>query len=120
MLYHKLWDMGALALGLSPSLYAVRILKAHGLPLSLFHEVTRATVLARLLYAALHGVASPQPRIAPEFLNRTVNLGYLPADCHTFNALVNTAEDRLLSSVIGNSYHVLRPLFPLSHQFWPP
>src|SRR6218665_314147 len=25
--------------------------------------------------------------------------------------LVNTAEDRLLSSVIRNSYHVLRPLF---------
>src|SRR6218665_209302 len=48
------------------------------------------------------------------FINRTVNLGYIPADCHTFNALVNTAEDRLLSSVIRNSYHVLRPLLPLS------
>src|SRR6218665_2311274 len=39
-------------------------------------------------------------------------LGYLPAHCQTFNSLVNTAEDRLLSSVIRNSYHVLRPLFP--------
>src|SRR6218665_134073 len=46
------------------------------------------------------------------FINRTVNLGYLPADCQTFNSLVNTAEDRLLSSVIRNSYQVLRPLFP--------
>src|SRR6218665_3359009 len=36
----------------SRSLYAVRILKAHGLPTSSLHEVTRATVLARLLYAA--------------------------------------------------------------------
>src|SRR6218665_573097 len=34
----------------SRSLYAVRILKAHGLPASSLHEVTRATVLARLLY----------------------------------------------------------------------
>ena len=40
------------------------------------------------------------------------NLDYLPAHCQTFNSLVNTAEDRLLSSVIRNSYHVLRPLFP--------
>src|SRR6218665_697386 len=41
--------------------------------------------------------------------------GYTTApDCHTFKALVNTTEDRLLSSVIRNSYHVLRPLFPLS------
>src|SRR6218665_919586 len=35
----------------SRSLYAVRILKAHVLPTSSLHEVTRATVLTRLLYA---------------------------------------------------------------------
>src|SRR6218665_1843751 len=99
----------------SRSLYAVRILKAHGLPTSTLHEVTRATVLARLLYPApaWRGFATAQDcsRI-DRFINRTVNLGYLPVDCLTFNALVNTAEDRLLSSVMRNSYHVLRPLFP--------
>src|SRR6218665_3518256 len=97
----------------SRSLYAVRILKAHGLPTSSLHEVTTATVLARLLYAApaWRGFATAQDcsRI-DRFINRTVNLGYLPAHCQTFNSLVNTAEDRLLSSVIRNSYHVLRPL----------
>src|SRR6218665_1760851 len=51
-------------------------------------------------------------RKLPVSLGLTVNLGYLPADCPTFNALVNTTEDRLLSSVIRNSYHVIRPLFP--------
>src|SRR6218665_1005684 len=109
-------------------LYAVRILEAHGLPTSSLHDATRATVLARLLYAApaWRGFATAQDcsRI-DRFANKTVNLGYLPADCsHTFNSLVNTAEDRLLSSVIRNSYHVLRPLFPGSpypHQTaWPP
>src|SRR6218665_2871045 len=45
------------------------------------------------------------------FINKTVNLGYLSAYCANFNALVNTAEDRLLSSVIRNSYHILCPLF---------
>src|SRR6218665_1095621 len=53
-------------------------------------------------------------RKLPVSLGLTVNLGYLPADCPTFNALVNTAEDRLLSSVIYYSCHVLRPLFLLS------
>src|SRR6218665_3444062 len=66
----------------------------------------------------LHGVASaasPQPRIVPALTVSsleliTVNVGYVPADCQTFNSLVNTSEDRLLSPVIRNSYHVLRPL----------
>src|SRR6218665_1356955 len=81
----------------SRSLYAVHILKAHGLPASSLHEVTRATVLARLLYAApaWRGFAPTQDcsRI-DRFINRTVNLGYLPAHRQTFNYLVNTAEDR--------------------------
>src|SRR6218665_3253638 len=70
---------------------------------------------SRLLYAApaWRGFATAQDcsRI-DRFINRAVNLGYLPVDCQTFNSLVNTAEDRLLSSVIRDSYHVLRPLFP--------
>src|SRR6218665_609611 len=71
----------------SRSLYAVRILKAHGLPTSF--------VLARLLYAASawRGFATAQDcsRI-DRFINRTVDLGYLPAHCQTFDSLVNTAE----------------------------
>src|SRR6218665_2538042 len=71
--------------------------------------------IARLLYAApaWRGFATAQDcsRI-DRFINKIVNLGYLPAHCQTFNSLVNTAEDRLFSSVIRNSYHVLRPLFP--------
>src|SRR6218665_3725485 len=109
------WPLTEFLGSCSRSLYAVRILKAHGLPISSFYEVSRATVVARLLYAApvWRGFATAQDcsRI-DRFINRTVNLGYLPAHCQTFNFLVNTAEDNLLSSIIRNSYHVLRPLFP--------
>src|SRR6218665_1846314 len=70
--------------------------------------------LHRLLYAApgWRGFATAQDcsRI-DRFINRTVNLGYLPAYCHTFNSLVDTAEDMVHSFVIRNSYHVLSPLF---------
>src|SRR6218665_2810836 len=58
-------------------MYAVRILKAHGMPTSFLYEVTRATVLDRLLYAApaWRGFATAQDcsRI-DRFINRTVNL----------------------------------------------
>src|SRR6218665_1836983 len=68
----------------SRSLYAARILKAHGLPTSSLHEVIRAPVLARLLYAApaWRGFATAHDcsRI-DRFINKAVNLGYLPADC---------------------------------------
>src|SRR6218665_55246 len=61
----------------SRSLYAVRILKAHGLPTSSLNEVTRATVIARLLYTApaWRGFATDKDcsRI-DRFINRTVNL----------------------------------------------
>src|SRR6218665_3075340 len=56
-------------------MYAVRILKAHGMPTSSLYEVTRATVLDRLLYAspAWRGFATAQDcsRI-DRFINRTV------------------------------------------------
>src|SRR6218665_2833098 len=73
------------------------------------------TVLARLLYAApawrRFATAQDCSRI-DRFINRTVNLGYLPAHCQTFTSLVNTPQYKLPSSVIRNSYPVLRPLFP--------
>ena len=66
----------ALAPGLC-NLYAVRILKTHGLPTSSLHEVTRATVLARVLYSASarSGFATAQDCSRfDRFINRTVNL----------------------------------------------
>src|SRR6218665_491707 len=84
----------------SRSLYAVRILNAHGLPTSSLHEVTRATVLALLLYAASawRGFATAQDcsRI-DHFINRTVNLGYLPGPLSNFqlSGIFNMAEDFL-------------------------
>src|SRR6218665_1887500 len=61
----------------SRSLYAVRILKAHGLPTSSFHEVTRVTILGSkpaYYMPPLHDVASPQPRIAPELTVSSIKL----------------------------------------------
>ena len=99
------------------------ITKAHGLPTSSLHEVTRATVLARLLYAApaWRGFATVQDcsRI-DRFINRTVNLGYLPSDCHTFNSLVNTAEDGCSPPLFATHTTFSARSSPYPHQTtWP-
>jgi len=44
------------------------------------------------------------------FINRTVNLGYLQADCHTFNVLVNTAALFRYSQLIPRSPPALPPI----------
>src|SRR6218665_3090316 len=65
----------------SRSLYALRILRSHGLPESALHEVARATTLVRLLYAspAWWGFASASDKSRVErFLQRTIRMGYLP------------------------------------------
>ena len=73
------------------------------------------------LFTHYYATAQDCSRI-DRFIKRTVNLGYLPADCQTFNSLVNTAEDRLLllrySQIIPRSPPALPP-YP--HQTaWPP
>src|SRR6218665_1626914 len=79
----------------SRSLYALRILRSHGLPESALHEVTRATTLARLLYAspAWWGFASVSDRTRVQrFLQRTIRMGYLPPALPDAAVLVAEAE----------------------------
>jgi len=65
----------------SSSLHAIRVLRAHGLPSAALHEVTRATTIARLLYAspAWWGYTSASDRNGLQrFLQRVKRMGYLP------------------------------------------
>src|SRR6218665_3997454 len=99
----------------SRSVYALRVLKAHGLPPAALQEVARATALARLLYAspAWWGFAKKEDRNQLESLvKRMRRMGYLPSSTSDVEDLVHAAEDRLLGAVVVNSNHVLHPLFP--------
>src|SRR6218665_2712407 len=66
----------------SRSLYALCVLRAHGLPPAALQEVARATTMARLLYAspAWWGFAQKEDRNRLESLvKRMRRMGYLPS-----------------------------------------
>ena len=101
--------------GCSRSLYALRILRAHGLSSEALQEVARATSVARLLYSApaWWGFTLGEDRVRMErMLNRMRRLGFLPATSPNMEELAAGADARLLSNVIRNDNHVLRSLFP--------
>src|SRR6218665_3968948 len=67
----------------SRSLYALRVLRSHGMPTTALHEITRATTIARLLYAApaWWGFAHAKDRARVErFISKTMRMGYLPEE----------------------------------------
>ena len=86
-------------------LYALRVLRSHGMPTIALHEITIATAIARLLYAA------PAWWGFERFISKMVRMGYLPAEFPDW-WMVDVADRRLLAAVIHSSDHVLRPIFP--------
>lgn len=94
-------------------MYALRILKSHGLPKASVQEVTRATNLARLMYAvsAWWGYAEYAQTSIRSRLDRTiagtVRNGCLPRETSKFGEMVHVAENGLLSHTptIMSSYH---------------
>ena len=99
----------------SQSLYAIRILIAHGLSGTRLFDVVRATSLARLLYAspAWYGFAKAGQRARINaIIRKMVRLKFLPADQKMFDDLCGHADSSLFSSVLHNPSHVLNCLLP--------
>jgi len=98
------------------SMYALRILTAHGLSGPGLYDVVRATTVARLLYAApaWWGFASQREKgMLQSVMNRLIRQRYLPSDSPTFEQLCLKADTCLFSAVLANPGHVL-------HRFLPP
>ena len=99
----------------SRSLYALRVLRAHGLPPHSLHLVAGATTIAKLLYAAPSwcGLATEADRTRIErVLRRMKKTGYLPEEYGTSSEKVSAAEVSLLRAVGNCPNHVLRSIFP--------
>src|SRR5688572_29037329 len=95
------------------SLHALRTLRAHGLPPEALHEVTRATTVSSMMYAAPAwcGFTTSMDRVRIErLLARCRRSGYLREDSPTAAEMADQADDRLLAAVSRNDFHVLRPL----------
>src|SRR3984885_3834233 len=87
------------------SLYAFRLLRAHGLSGQRLYDIVGATALARLTYAT------------PAWV------GYITADQADFDDLCKKADIRLFRSILSNKNHVLHkfltPIKDLKYQLRP-
>lgn len=99
----------------SGSLHALRVLRTHGLPSVSLQEVTRATTVARLMYAVPawwgYTTANERERLERQ-ITRIRKAGYLRMDFPSIDYMAKEAEQRLLTAVIRKENHVLRGLFP--------
>jgi len=98
------------------SLYALRVLRDHGLQTSSLHDVFRATILAKIRYCApvWSGLCSASDRARLDaLLRRSKKYGYCADDVPTTVAeLFATADEALFKRVLSNEHHVLQPLLP--------
>ena len=96
------------------TLFALRTLRHHGMPVSAIQTVFQAIVVAKLSYAspAWWGFANMADRGRLEaFLRRSVRLGYRRTTDETLLDICDRADDKLFATIIDRG-HLLFPLFP--------
>jgi hypothetical protein len=104
------------------SMYALRMLRSHGLPSDALHEVCRATTISRLLYAspAWWGFTNAADKERFEvFIRKTKKCDYLPENFPTVATLCDKADTVLFKALRSDNQHVLHKLLPqtVSHGY---
>ena len=97
------------------ALYALRILRSHGLGEAEIQTVFRSTVQAKLLYAspAWWGFANSAQRDRLEsFLRRSAKAGFHPPGSPTFSELCDISDETLFRAVMSDPTHPLHQLLP--------
>ena len=94
-------------------LYALRVLRCHGIPDQSLKDVFQATVLAKITYClpAWSGLCTAADRTRlNSFLRRCVKLGYYSSnDPPTISSIADELEDTLFKSILRNAQRVLQP-----------
>ena len=97
------------------TLYALKILRAHGLPDVALQAVYKSVILAKLLYAssAWWGFTSASDRQRIEgFMRRGQRSGFCPPDTASFEVMCSTADDKLFNKIKTNEEHTLYEQLP--------
>jgi hypothetical protein len=100
----------------SQTLFALRTLKAHGLPAIQAHTIFTSVALSKLTYAApsWHGFASRQDIDRVEaFIRRSKKWGLCSPSTPTFKSLCADNDANLFSSIISCPSHTLYHLFEI-------
>ena len=97
------------------ALYALRILKQHGMNRADLQKVFQSTVISRLQYAspAWWGFTTAAQRDRFEaFLRKSVKTGFYSENSPCFVSICDVADDNYLHSVEMNKDHILHSLLP--------
>jgi len=99
----------------SQTLYALRVLRTHGMCDAALRAIYRSVVVAKLLYAssAWSGFIKATDRQRVEaFLGRSKRCGYCPPDLPSFEELLKTSDQQLFHKIQLNQQHLLYSLLP--------
>ena len=99
----------------SQSMYALRVLRTHGLQGKQLWDITAATLISNMLYASplWWGYASSEYRNRFEaVLRKLKKVGFLPLEFRSFESLCVDADSALFMNILNNRHHVLHPLLP--------
>jgi hypothetical protein len=99
----------------SKSLYAMRVLRTHGMPSPALHSVFNATVMAKLLYCnqAWSGFCSAAARgRIDSFINRSKHCGFCADTVPPVAELFEDSDKALFKQLVNNEHHTLHCLLP--------
>ena len=95
------------------SLYALHVLRHHGMNDVGLQTVFRAVVVSRLMYASWTGFATATDlKRVDAFLRRCKRGVYCSSDLPDFEELLDESDDRLFRNTLYNSTHTLHTLPP--------
>jgi len=97
------------------SLYALKVLRSHGLSEDNLAVVFKSVVLAKILYAspAWWGFANSSDKQRLEaFLRRCTRLHFYRQEAPTVTELVEDLEEQLFTNVLANDHHLLSYILP--------
>lgn len=97
------------------TLYALKVLRAHGMCDTALQAIFRSVIVTKLLYAssAWSGFIREADRQRVDaFLLRSKRCGYCPMNLPSFEELCKTSDEQLFNKVIDNKQHLLYNLLP--------
>ncbi len=97
------------------TLYALRILRAHGMCDTALQTIYKSVVIAKLLYAssAWSGFITAADRQRVDaFLSRSKRCGLCPPDLPSFDEQLKEADKQLFDKIIDNKQHLLHNHLP--------
>ena len=95
-------------------MYALGVLRSHGIPPASLHDVFRATVVSKITCCspAWSGMSSAADRARLDsFLNLCKRLDFCDKDLPSVAELFSDADDALLERINTNSQHVVQRYF---------